>query len=417
MLEHRARQRAICDATRRKWASLTAVAMWAVAGCAATGPAGTQTGVLQSGASQPILLTPEQQAMLDRWRQREIELIEAPLTEDAAAEIVLLHHPAIDRGLEALAIANVDRLLVAHTINPDFNQGRPPTTTDTRIERPISVNVMTWLRVPAFAPGLDMQTRTARIQAADEIGALLFTARRAWASAVAARQSVDYFQDVVAAADASREITASMRSVGNASELEYLRAQTLYADAVAHLTAVQTAAALERERLIQTLGLWGPDAERVQLPDRLPSLPTTPVGPEGLEARAVAQRFDVESGRIQGFPGEAGIKARGEVRAAWLAYRGAFDLARHAREALVPLANEISAEQLKLYNGMLIGVFDLITDVTERVNAVTAALDAERDFWLAEIELQRAMAGVGMPAAAALPGAGGFQPGAAYHVH
>jgi len=120
---------------------------------------------------------------------------------------------------------------------------------------------------------------------------------------------------------------------------------------------------------------------------------------------------------LQGLSGEAGVKARGEVRSAWLAYRGAYDLARHAHDALVPLAQRISAEQLKLYNGMLIGVIDLVADVTERINAVNAALDAERDFWLAEVELQRAMSGVGVPAAA-LPGVqSGFRPGAAYHVH
>jgi hypothetical protein len=52
------------------------------------------------------------------------------------------------------------------------------------------------------------------------------------------------------------------------------------------------------------------------------------------------------------------------------------------------------------------------------INAVNAALDAERDFWLAEIELQRAMAGVGISAVAPQPGVpSGFQPGASYHVH
>lgn len=392
--------------------------MLAGGGCASTSTSNKAAARTVAGvASPPVVLTPEQQAMLARWRQREVELIEAPLTGDAAAELALLHHPAIDRALETLGISDVDRLRVAHTINPDFNGGRQPTTTETRIERPISVNLMTWLSVPAFAPGIPMQDRTARVQAADEIAALLFMARRSWVSAIAARQSVRYFEDVVAAAEASGQIMASMRSVGNSSELDLLRAQTLHADAVAHLTAVQVAAALERERLIQILGLWGPDAERVQLPDRLPDLPRTPVGAEGLEARAVAQRFDVESGRLQGLPGEAGIKARGEVRSAWLAYRGAFDLARHAHDALVPLANRVSAEQLKLYNGMLVGVLDLVADVTERINAVNAALDAERDFWLAEVELQRSLAGVGIPAAAALPGASGFRPGAAYHVH
>lgn len=404
-------------AAGRVLAACSALLALASGGCASTGAGSQPATQLIAGTSQPLVLTPEQQAMLARWRDRELELIDAPLTADAVAEIVLLHHPAVARALETLGIPNVDRLLVAHTINPDYNGGQAPTTTETRIERSISVNLMTWLSVPAFAPGISMQDRTARVQAADEIAALLFTARRAWVSAVAARQSVRYFEDVVEAVDASREITESMRSVGNASELETLRAQTLYADALAHLTAVQLTAALERERLIQALGLWGPDAERVQLPDRLPDLPRTPVGPEGLEARAVAQRFDVESGRLQGLPGEAGIKARGEVRAAWLAYRGAYDLAKHAHDALVPLAERISAEYLKLYNGMLVGVSDLVADVTERVNAVNAALDAERDFWFAEVELQRSLAGVGVPATAVLPGASGFRPGAAYHVH
>jgi len=380
--------------------------------CVSAPPAGTPAGMAAA-----VALTPEQQAMLDRWSAREDELIEAQMTAEAAAEIALLHHPAVDRALEALGMENVDRLLVAHTINPEFNGGRARATRDTRIERPLSVNVLSWLSVPAFEPGLSLEERTARVQAADEIAALLFTARQAWVNAVAAREAEQYFEDVVLATEASREISESMRNVGNASELETLRAQTLYADAIAHLTAVQLAAALARERLVQTIGLWGPDAERVRLPDRLPELPRAPVGPDGLEARAVAQRFDVESGRLQGLPGEAGINARGEVRAAWLAYRGAYDLASHARDALVPLAERISAEYLKLYNGMLVGVNDLVVDVTERINAVNAALDAQRDFWLAEVELQRAMVGVGVPVTAALPGASGFQPGAAYHVH
>ena len=112
------------------------------------------------------------------------------------------------------------------------------------------------------------------------------------------------------------------------------------------------------------------------------------------------------------------MNARADVRTAWLAYRGAYDLARHAREALVPLANRISVEQLKHYNGMLIGVFELVADATERINAVNAALEAERDFWLAEVELQRSLSGVGVSAVSAQPGTqSGFRPGAAYHVH
>ena len=106
------------------------------------------------------------------------------------------------------------------------------------------------------------------------------------------------------------------------------------------------------------------------------------------------------------------------MRTAWLAYRGAYDLATLSINEIVPLANRRSEEQLKLYNGMLVGVFDLVTDATERIDAVNSALEAKKVFWLAEVELQRAMAGVGVSAVSIQEGQqNGFRPGAAYHVH
>lgn len=374
--------------------------------------------VLNEITAEPPSLTTEQIAILERRTQREEELLSSQLTSESAAEIALLHHPAVERALETLGMPGFDRLQLAHVINPNFNRGRPPATIDTRIERSLSVNVMTWVIIPALATGGTIEERAARVQAADEIVALLFAARRAWANAVAARQSQRYFEDVVVAAEAGREIMESMRQVGNSSELETLRAQILYADAVTHLTTMQVASALARERLVQTLGLWGERAEQVQLPDRLLDLPLAPIPADSLEARAVAQRFDVQVGRLEGLAGEAGVNARADVRTAWLSYRGAYDLARHSRDAVVPLAERVSEERLKLYNGMLIGVLDLVTDTTERINAVTVALDAQRDFWLAEVDLQRSMSGVGVSAVTAQPGAQrGYTPGAAYHVH
>ena len=44
------------------------------------------------------------------------------------------------------------------------------------------------------------------------------------------------------------------------------------------------------------------------------------------------------------------------------AYRTAYDLARHYRDEIVPLRKRISEENLLRYNGMLIGVFELLAD-------------------------------------------------------
>jgi hypothetical protein len=388
-----------------------------VSGCVSSYADTSIAGPTLVGTTSDLPLSAEQLAFLERRSQREQELLAEALTAESAAELALLHHPAVERALETLGMPGFDRLLLAHTVNPAFNRGRPPSTVDTRIEKSISVNLMTWVSVAALDPGATSAERTPLVQAADEIVDLLFVARRAWVYATFARQSLIYLEDVAVAAEAGREIVESMRKVGNSTELELLRAQTLYADAVAQLTAGQVAAAVERERLVQALGLWGAEADSVQLPERLPDVHATAVGPEGLEARAVSQRFDVRAGRLEGLAGEAGVNARADVRTAWLAYRGAFDLAGHARDAVVPLAQRVSEEQLKLYNGMLIGVLDLVSDATERSNVVNAALESVRDFWLAEIELQRAMSGVGIPAGT-LPGAPNtFRPGATYHVH
>ena len=97
---------------------------------------------------------------------------------------------------------------------------------------------------------------------------------------------------------------------------------------------------------------------------------------------------------------EVAVNARSEVRTAYSAYRTAFDLARHYRDEVVPLRKRISDENLLRYNGMLIGVFELLADSREQVMSVSGYVEALRDFWLAQTGLQTALIGrtpVGLP--------------------
>jgi outer membrane protein TolC len=100
---------------------------------------------------------------------------------------------------------------------------------------------------------------------------------------------------------------------------------------------------------------------------------------------------------------QAAIDARSEVREAYGAYRTAYDLAKHHREELVPLRQRILDENLLRYNGMLIGVFELLADARGQIAGVQASLDALRDFWLADAALDMAL--VGKPALAAMDSA------------
>ena len=91
------------------------------------------------------------------------------------------------------------------------------------------------------------------------------------------------------------------------------------------------------------------------------------------------------------------IDARSQVREAHAGYRSAYSIARHHRDEIVPLKKRISDEQMLRYNGMLISVFELLADSREQVASVNAAIEAQRDFWIADSALQAAMTGAAGP--------------------
>jgi len=91
---------------------------------------------------------------------------------------------------------------------------------------------------------------------------------------------------------------------------------------------------------------------------------------------------------------EATVRAAGSnLRESYSSYRTAFDVARHYRDEVLPLRKAISEENVLRYNGMLIGVFELLADLRDQVNSVIAAIAAEQQFWLAEAALQASLMG------------------------
>lgn len=87
------------------------------------------------------------------------------------------------------------------------------------------------------------------------------------------------------------------------------------------------------------------------------------------------------------------VQARSEAREAYHGWRTAHDLALHYRDEIVPLRKFINDEIVLRYNGMLSSVWDLLADVRMNINAVNASIEAQRDFWLADTDLQLALTG------------------------
>ena len=71
----------------------------------------------------------------------------------------------------------------------------------------------------------------------------------------------------------------------------------------------------------------------------------------------------------------------------------------------MPLKKRISDEQMLRYNGMLIGVFTLLADAREQARSVNGAIEALRDFWIADSALKMAQTGRSSTAADSKPGA------------
>ena len=104
--------------------------------------------------------------------------------------------------------------------------------------------------------------------------------------------------------------------------------------------------------------------------------------------------------------------ASSEARETYSAYRAAFDQARHQRDEVVPLRKIISEENQLRYNGMQIGVFELLADAREQVSGVIASIEAQRDFWLADGALSSTLIGRPAMAPSASASASGAAPAA-----
>jgi outer membrane protein TolC len=387
------------------------------------------------------------------------QLTVQPLTPDSAVQIALLNNKGLQASLADLGVAEADLVQAGRMRNPGFSFGRLRGGNDVEIDRGIMFDLVGLLTMPIRSNIEGRRFEQAKLQAASQAVQLAADTRRAYFNAVAAQQSVQYAEQVTSAAEAGAELAQRLAKVGNWSKLDQAREQAFYVDAVAQLARARHNATAAREQLTRLMGLWGahtafklPD----RLPD-VPKAPNeiADIESQALSQRLDVQmaRRDAEATasalglskatgfinvfdagyankNVTGSPRENGyqislelpvfdwggarvakaeatymqavhrtadtaVRARSEVREAYSAYRTSYDLARHYRDEVVPLRKKISDEVLLRYNGMLASVFELLADARDQVNSVNTAIEAQRDFWIAETDLQAAINGSG----------------------
>ena len=91
---------------------------------------------------------------------------------------------------------------------------------------------------------------------------------------------------------------------------------------------------------------------------------------------------------------EATVRSAGSsLRENYAAYRSAYDISRHYKDEVLPLRKVLADENILRYNGMIIGVFELLADARDQVATVVSAIAADQQFWIADAALKANLIG------------------------
>jgi outer membrane protein TolC len=92
---------------------------------------------------------------------------------------------------------------------------------------------------------------------------------------------------------------------------------------------------------------------------------------------------------------ESAVNVRSEARDAYRVYRSTYDIASHFQREILPLRKIITEEMQLRFSSMQVDVFALLVETRQRIASLRAAIDAKREFFLAQSDLKAAVNGGG----------------------
>lgn len=233
-----------------------------------------------------------------------------------------------------------------------------------------------------------------RVDGTGELLEVAVDARKRWLEAIAARKVLRFRQAGLTSARAGNELGQRMVKVGNWSPLQAAPFQLAHIQARKELQRAQLDVAARESRLLQLLRLGGTDT-RLALTEDLPPVPDEPMGRDVWQQRLAGVQAHV--------PGIDAVRNRVASQTAFKVYQASHSIARASRDEVLKLRSFITEETVLHYNGMLKSVWELLGEVSNQAVAEVEAIDAQRDFWLAQADLQWTLQG-GVPTTFVSPG-------------
>jgi cobalt-zinc-cadmium efflux system outer membrane protein len=395
------------------------------------------------------------------------KLLEDELTVDEAVQIALINNRGLQAAYERLGLAQADLVQAGLLENPHLSAQYLFGDEGDLLEVAVIQSFLDVFTLSARKKIGAAGARRATLEVAGEVTRTAAQVRQAWFSVVADAQRLELFRQVTLASEAGADLAARQYAAGTLSRRDQASQQAFYAQAIVEAARAEAQLAADREKLNRLLGLYGdlPQwkmAGRLpQLPLELPGVENIesaaisqrldlaaanaevemlsraagltrstrwlsafgigvaykrePDGEKllGPEVELTLPLFDQGQARVARAEGELreaerrleqlAIDVRSEAREALLRLQAAHGVARHYRDALLPLQQTVVSETLKFYNAMLVGAYDLLLARQAQVQTAKEYIEASKEFWLAWAELEHAAGGrVPLPAPAAV---------------
>ncbi len=296
-----------------------------------------------------------------------------------------------------------------------------------------------------------------QVRVAHEALAVAAEVSEAFSQVQAAEKLLGVRRAVSQAMEASALLAKRQREAGNATQLRDLTERARFEGAQLELARAELDRVVAREKLTRLLGLFGKQAEwtlKEELPELpakdppLDRLEATAIrqrldveaarrqaellgravslaktwrfvgtleigvhthqdanGPRLLgptltlelpifdQRQATIARLEAQQRQAERRLAELSVDARSEVRVAAARLTTARKIAEHYQKTLLPLRSEVVTQSQLQYNGMLIGLYELLDAKQAQIDGFRDYVQSLSDYWIAQAELERAVGG------------------------
>ena len=394
-------------------------------------------------------------------------LLQKQLSADTAVQIALLNNRDLQSSYASLGIAQADLVEAGLLENPVFSYTYYTGGAGSIVEASIVQDFVSVLSLSARKKVGQAVADRVVAETAQRVLDLAWQVRTQYYVVVGDSQALDLMRQIVSATDAAAELARRQLAAGNLNRRDQAVQQAFYAQALLDASQAEMQLSSDREKLNRLMGLWGGQtrwsvpARLPRVPASLPSFdeiesqaisqrldlaaakkeaestaqaltltqqfryldalgigvaykrepgagnfvgPTVQLGlPIFNQGQAKVARMEEEYRRSQERVAALAVAIRSETREARERLTAMQQVVQHYTQVLLPLQQTILSETLKSYNGMLTGVYELLLTKQMQVQTARQYVAANRDFWLAWADLERAAGGSLALAATAVP--------------